>query len=128
MLRQAYGVMPVATGPSSTMRDRALLRGVAQPQVQDGQLLFEIGAEQHDGRGRGGLVDRRPRQVEEGGRQAVARLGVAVRRADGVGQAGPRVGVLVGAAGAAEHGDAARAAGRQRVLHELGGGAHRHTP
>ena len=39
------------------------------------------------------------------------------------GQLGPREGVLVGAPGAAEHGDARRPAGGERVLDQRGGGA-----
>ena len=53
-----------------------------------------------------GAVDRRPRQVEELGRQPIAELRVAVLDADGIGELGPGKGVLVGPACSAEQGDA----------------------
>ena len=60
---------------------------------------------------------------------AVAQLRVDVRRADDVvGQPGPGVRVLVGAAGAAEHGDRAGAAGGLAPRDQLGGASQRRVP
>ena len=41
----AYGDRPERAGASSTMRDAVVLRGVAEPQVQDRQLLLGVGPE-----------------------------------------------------------------------------------
>ena len=101
---------------------------MAQPEVEDRELLLEIGAEQHDGGGGGGLVDRRPGQLQQLGRQAVGELGVAVRDVEGVGEPGPGEGVLVGAARAAEHGDAGRSAGPEGVGDELRRRGHGDVP
>ena len=106
----------------------ALLGGVAQAEEQDRQLLLEVRPEQDDGRRLRRLGDRRPRQTEHGGGQAVAELGVTVRRADGVGERGPREGVLVRPPRPTEDGDALRATGGERLAHELGGGVDRHVP
>ncbi len=83
----------------------------AQPQVQDGQLVFQVGGEEDDGRGVAGLVDGGAGQAEDGfGGEAVAQLGVDVVGAqDDPGQLGPGVGILVGQAGAADHADGAPA-------------------
>jgi hypothetical protein len=80
--------------------------GVAEAQVQDRQLLLEVGCEQHDGAGCARGVDRRPGQAEHGlGREPVAHLGVdVVRPEDGPRELRPGVGVLVGQAGPAQHG------------------------
>ena len=78
---------------------------VAQPQVQDRQLLLQVGTEQEDrASGRAHLVDRRAREAQHGGRrQAVAELRVDVVGADdALGQLGPGVRRLVGEAGAAD--------------------------
>ena len=101
---------------------------VAQAQVEDRQLLLEVGAEEDHRRCGGGAVDRRPRQVEDLGRQPVAELGVTVLDADGVGEPGPGEGVLVGAPGAAEQGDALRPAGVDRGAQRLGDGGEGDGP
>ena len=101
---------------------------VAQAEVEDRQFLLEVGAEEDHRRRRGGALDRRPGQVEELGRQPVAELGVTVLDADGVGEAGPGEGVLVGAPGAAEQGDALRSAGVDRRAQRLGHGGEGDGP
>ncbi len=105
-----------------------LLGGVAQTQVEDGELLLEVRSEEHDRLRRRRFVDGGPRQVEELGRQPVADLGVAVVDADGVGEAGPGEGVLVRAACPAEQGDAARPARLHGVGDQLGGDVERGVP
>ena len=53
-LRHAYRLRPVAVGLSSIRRVVRVVGGVAQPEVEDGQLFFEVRAEQHDRRCRRG--------------------------------------------------------------------------
>ena len=114
MLRHALRLRPVAVGDSSMRRrgtpgpGRALLDRMAQPQEQDAELLLRVGPEQDDRRGRRRLVDGRAGQAEHLGREPVADLRVAVDDTEGVGELGPREGVLVRAVGTAENGDALR--------------------
>ena len=115
-------------GPDLDDLHLALLGGMPQPQVQDRQLLLEVGTEQDDRRRLGGLGDRRPRQAEHGGGQAVTELGVTVRRADGIGERSPRVGVLVRTSRPTEHGDALRTTCGERLAHEVGRRVERHVP
>ena len=56
----------------------ALFGGIAQPQVEHGELFLEIRAEQQDRLRVGGVVDRRAVETEHLGGQAVAELGVTV--------------------------------------------------
>ena len=101
---------------------------VAQPQVEDGQLLLEIRADKDHRRCGGGALDRRPRQVEDLGRQPVSELCIAVLDAEGVGELGPGEGVLVGPPGAAEQGDALRSPGVDRGAQRLGDGGEGDGP
>ena len=101
---------PVASGDSSTTLTPSVDDGVAQPQVQDRQLLLEVGAEQEH-RAAGARTPRRSSPAAGRARPRPAgrrRAGVDVVGADhALGQLRPGVGGLVGEAGAAEDGDAA---------------------
>ncbi len=96
--------------------------------MEDGQFLLEIGAEEHDRRGVGGLVDRRPVETEDLRGEAISELGVTVGDPDRVGELRPRVGVLVRATRSAEQGHAVGSAGGERVGDHRGGRAQRRVP
>ena len=110
MLAAAYGVRPVAVGAMLDQRHAELDRGAPGAQVEDRQLLLGVDAEHDDAAGPVEVGDRRVRQAERDvGGQAVAQLRVDVVGAQhALGEAGPHVGVLVRAAGAAEHADLRR--------------------
>ena len=106
-----------------------LLRRIAHAQEEHGQLFFEVDAEHHDGRGRGGLGDRGARQGEDLRRQPVAELGVDVGGAEHLaGQLGPGERILVGASGATDDPDAGRPVGVERVAQQGGSLVERGRP
>ncbi len=109
----------------------------SKPQVQHGQLFFEIGGDQDHGRRRACVGDRRLREAQHHlGGEAVAELGVhVVGLPHALGQLRPRVALFVGEPGAADDTDRLRpvlgddlrqlpAGGGQRLaprcLHQLG--------
>ena len=104
---------PGAGGDDLDQRGAVLDHGVAQAQVEDGQLFLDVDAHHDDGAaGSAGLVDGGPGQAEDDLRwQAVAQLAVdVVGPDDALGQLGPGVGGFVGEAGAAD--DTRRRPGR----------------
>ena len=118
--QRRVGVRREAGGRRRDLDETGLtsLGRIADTQVQDRQLFFEVGPEQHDRLRRAGLVDGGAREAEQHRRvNAVGQLSVDMVGADDrLGQLGPRVGVLVRTSGSAEHGDAARAVIGQRVF------------
>ena len=96
---------PGGRGGDLDQRHAEVDGGPAQPQVEDGQLLLEVGAEEHDGPGAcrsrrwwPGAGRARPRRA---GRRPAGSRRCRCRARPW--RAGPDVGVLVGAPGAAEH-------------------------
>ncbi len=81
--------------------------GTTQAEEQDRQFFSQIAGQHHHARRRARLVDGGPGKAEHDlGGQSVAELGVDRVGADhGLGELGPRVGVLVGEPGPAEHPD-----------------------
>ena len=125
----------VAGEPARARRDlddrhAELDRGPPHAQVQHRELLAEIGRDQHDGAGAVDVGDGGAGESEHDlGGQAVAELRVDVVGAEhALGEAGPDVGVLVGAACAAEHRDRRRAARVERGLQPGGRGVERLGP
>jgi hypothetical protein len=98
--------------------------GRPQPEVEDRQLLFDVGSEEHDDVGGARLVDGGARQAEHHlGGKPVPDLGVDVVGADhALGQLGPGVGVLVGQPGTPEHGQGLRTV---QPTHLFDAGGHR---
>ena len=96
-------------------RHAQLDRGAAHAQVQDRELLAEVGGDEHDAPGAVDVGDGRAGETEHDvGGEPVAELRVDVVGAEhALGQARPHVGVLVGAARAAEHRDGSRARRRR---------------
>ena len=113
--------------PRGDLDDRyaELHRGASHPEVENRQLLPQVGRDEHDCASAVEVGDGGAGKAEHDlGGQAVAELRVDVVGADhALGEAGPHVGVLVGAARAAEHRDRRRTvrvergpqAGRRRV-------------
>ena len=112
----AYGDRPVAARGQLDDLGAVLAHGVAQPQVEDRELVLDVRGQGDDQRRGRRLVDGGPGQAEDGGGgQAVAQLGVDVVGAERQpGHLGPGVGVLVGEPGAADHGQ------RRPAAHGLG--------
>ena len=102
----------------------------AQPQVQDRQLLLEVGGEEDDDRRPARVVDGGARQPQHDlGGQSVAQLAVdGVGADDALRQLGPGVRVLVAEARAAEDGDRARPVEIACPPQTLGGGIQRDSP
>ena len=107
----ARGAISMTGTPSSTAARR-------HAEVQHRELLPQVGCDQHDRAGAVEVGDGGAGEAEHDlGGQAVAELRVDVVGAEhALGEAGPHVGVLVGAARAAEHRDRRRAARVERGL------------
>ena len=108
---------------------RALLLGcITKTQVKNGQLFFQIGAEQDDSGRVGGFVDGGLRIPIDHRRQAITELSIDIRRTERAGQTRPRVGVFVGATRTTEDGHTPGATVTQGRRHEFGSGAQRRRP
>ena len=92
---------------------------IAKTEIEDRQLLFEVGAEQDHRWSVSRLGYRRPVQSEDLSWQAIAELSVASLDANRIGQLGPRVGTLVGAAGTADQADRTGTASIECTLNQL---------
>lgn len=98
--------------------------------MKDGQLLAEVGRDQHDGPSRVEVGDGRAGKAEHDlGGETVRELGVDVVRPEhALREARPHVRILIGPAGATDHRDGRRARGVERRPQAVGRGVERLGP
>ena len=123
-----YRDIPVSTARELDNLAPALLCCVAQAEIENRQLFFQIRAEQHDGRSVGRLVDRCSLLTEDLDRQSVAELCVAVWRVDRISESGPRRRRPHSSLARHRESQCSRAPGAEGFVDECGRRCHRAVP